>query len=247
MFSKCGVQIDSTTSAGRWWRTPLIPALWRISEFEASLVCRVGSRTARAIQRNPVSKKKERERDTVQPRQHRRIIETKREKWSQSQCGRFQRNRIQHESPTRWRPCIPKPCPGTRTEEGRSKARTVSKASLKENTAGSMNCHALVSIQKTAPAARWLATGCIWRGRKWSPGQFLPSLHHQSFSDGGVPLFWWNRSSFHESEVRDDVFLLTAFGFAEDLWEVFDGEKNTNSKAQKKTNYDYFLLKYIES
>jgi hypothetical protein len=30
----------------------------RISEFEASLVCRVNSRTARAIQRNPVSKKK---------------------------------------------------------------------------------------------------------------------------------------------------------------------------------------------
>jgi hypothetical protein len=30
----------------------------RISEFEASLVHRVCSRTARAIQRNPVSKKK---------------------------------------------------------------------------------------------------------------------------------------------------------------------------------------------
>jgi hypothetical protein len=30
----------------------------RISEFEASLVYRVSSRTARAIQRNPVSKKK---------------------------------------------------------------------------------------------------------------------------------------------------------------------------------------------
>jgi hypothetical protein len=29
----------------------------RISEFEASLVYRVSSRTARAIQRNPVSKK----------------------------------------------------------------------------------------------------------------------------------------------------------------------------------------------
>jgi hypothetical protein len=31
----------------------------RISEFEASLVYRVSSRTARAIQRNPVSKNKE--------------------------------------------------------------------------------------------------------------------------------------------------------------------------------------------
>jgi hypothetical protein len=42
-----------------WWRTPLIPALGRqaISEFEFSLVYKVSSRTARAIQRNPVSKK----------------------------------------------------------------------------------------------------------------------------------------------------------------------------------------------
>jgi hypothetical protein len=32
----------------------------RISEFEASLVYKVSSRTARAIQRNPVLKKKER-------------------------------------------------------------------------------------------------------------------------------------------------------------------------------------------
>jgi hypothetical protein len=38
---------------------PLIPALGRgrqISEFEASLAYKVSSRTARAIQRNPVSK-----------------------------------------------------------------------------------------------------------------------------------------------------------------------------------------------
>jgi hypothetical protein len=41
-----------------WWRTPLIPGRGsRISEFEASLVYKVSSRTARAIQRNPVSKK----------------------------------------------------------------------------------------------------------------------------------------------------------------------------------------------
>ena len=37
----------------------MVPALGRlrqvISEFEASLVCRVSSRTARATQRNPVS------------------------------------------------------------------------------------------------------------------------------------------------------------------------------------------------
>jgi hypothetical protein len=41
---------------------PLIPALGRqrrrISEFEASLVYKVSSRTARATQRNPVSKNK---------------------------------------------------------------------------------------------------------------------------------------------------------------------------------------------
>jgi len=40
---------------------PLIPALWRergrqISEFKAILVYKVSSRTARATQRNPVSK-----------------------------------------------------------------------------------------------------------------------------------------------------------------------------------------------
>jgi hypothetical protein len=44
-----------------WWRTPLIPGLGRQrqvdSEFEASLVYKVSSRTARAIQKNPVLKK----------------------------------------------------------------------------------------------------------------------------------------------------------------------------------------------
>ena len=46
-------------SAEQWWHTPLIPVLGRqrqwISEFKASLVYRVISQTARAIQRNPVS------------------------------------------------------------------------------------------------------------------------------------------------------------------------------------------------
>ena len=42
----------------------MIPALWRqkkqmdLSEFEASLVYRVSSRTAKATQKNPVSKNK---------------------------------------------------------------------------------------------------------------------------------------------------------------------------------------------
>jgi hypothetical protein len=48
--------------AGRWWHTPLIPALRRQRQVnfwvKASLVYRVSSKTARAIQRNPVSKKK---------------------------------------------------------------------------------------------------------------------------------------------------------------------------------------------
>jgi hypothetical protein len=56
-----------------WWRVPLIPALRRrgshISEFEASLVYRVSSGTARDTQRNPVSKKKkERKENMTVPR-----------------------------------------------------------------------------------------------------------------------------------------------------------------------------------
>ena len=51
--------------AGQWWLTPLIPALGGrnklISEFEASLVYRASSRTARATQRNPASKNKQKQ------------------------------------------------------------------------------------------------------------------------------------------------------------------------------------------
>jgi hypothetical protein len=51
---------------GQWWHTPLMPAVGgrgrQISEFEASLVYRVSSRTARATQRNPVLKKEKKKR-----------------------------------------------------------------------------------------------------------------------------------------------------------------------------------------
>jgi hypothetical protein len=58
-----------------WWYTPLIPALGRqrqvVSEFKASLVYKVSSRTARAIQRNPISKnqkkKKKKKKETNKP------------------------------------------------------------------------------------------------------------------------------------------------------------------------------------
>ena len=55
--SSCLVKNDFLLTR-QWRRTPLISVLRRqrqavISEFEANLVCRVSSRTTRAIQRNP--------------------------------------------------------------------------------------------------------------------------------------------------------------------------------------------------
>jgi hypothetical protein len=61
-----------------WWRTSLIPALGgrgrQISEFEASLVHKVSSRTAKAIQRNPVSKKKNKQTNKKPTKQNKKII-----------------------------------------------------------------------------------------------------------------------------------------------------------------------------
>jgi hypothetical protein len=46
-------------SAGQWWHMHLWEGGGRqISEFQASLIYRVSSRTARAVERNPVSEKR---------------------------------------------------------------------------------------------------------------------------------------------------------------------------------------------
>jgi hypothetical protein len=62
--------LKSIVLAGQWWSTPLIPAGGgrQISEFQASLVYRVSSRTARATQRNPVSKKKKKKKERKKER-----------------------------------------------------------------------------------------------------------------------------------------------------------------------------------
>jgi hypothetical protein len=73
---KCLPLLESKGNTRQWWRTPLIPALRRqsqvISEFEASLVYRVSSRTSRATQRNPVLKNQKRERERGRERERER-------------------------------------------------------------------------------------------------------------------------------------------------------------------------------
>jgi hypothetical protein len=55
-------EVIKKMSARQWWCTPFIPAVdgrgKQIPEFKDSLIYRVSFRTARAAQRNPVSKKK---------------------------------------------------------------------------------------------------------------------------------------------------------------------------------------------
>jgi hypothetical protein len=58
------MHLKMNKEAGRWWCIPLTPALERqrqvdLCEFEASLVYRVSSRTARATQRNPAKETKQ--------------------------------------------------------------------------------------------------------------------------------------------------------------------------------------------
>jgi hypothetical protein len=52
----------------------------RISEFEASLVYKVSSRTARATQRNPVLKKKERKKEKEKKRKEKKREKKRKEK-----------------------------------------------------------------------------------------------------------------------------------------------------------------------
>jgi hypothetical protein len=53
--------VESKTLRQAQWRTPLIPALGRQRQVDLSpMVYRASSRTARAIQRNPILKNKKR-------------------------------------------------------------------------------------------------------------------------------------------------------------------------------------------
>jgi hypothetical protein len=66
----------------------------RVSEFEASLVYKVSTRTARAIQRNPVSKnqkKKEREREREKEKKKKRKIRSSNQ--MSKPCLTFLKNR----------------------------------------------------------------------------------------------------------------------------------------------------------
>jgi hypothetical protein len=67
-----------------WWHTPLIPALRRqrwISKFEASLVYKVSSMTAWAIQRNPVSRKQKKKKKKERKKRKTQKKEKQRSTW----------------------------------------------------------------------------------------------------------------------------------------------------------------------
>jgi hypothetical protein len=58
------IELESLSLGGQWWGMPLIPGFGRqrqedLCEFKPSLLSRTSSRTARATQRNPVSKQQQ--------------------------------------------------------------------------------------------------------------------------------------------------------------------------------------------
>jgi hypothetical protein len=78
-----GRRLEKPALAGQWWYTPLFLACGRqrqgdLCEFEASLVHRVSSRTARAMQRNSASRK-EKKRKEEKRREEKRREEKRRE------------------------------------------------------------------------------------------------------------------------------------------------------------------------
>jgi hypothetical protein len=67
--------IKKKKKAGQWWHMRFIPALGRqrqISEFEASMVYRVSSKAAWAIQRNPISKNKPKKKKKPKTKQNKK-------------------------------------------------------------------------------------------------------------------------------------------------------------------------------
>jgi hypothetical protein len=101
----------------------------RISEFEASLVYRVGSRTARAIQRNPVSKNKK----------------TKKERKQKVQCYPQLHNEFKHMSTER--PCFITLPPKRRKKKMRRKG-----GGEKRNPKASFSQHLRLDLKHLASA-----------------------------------------------------------------------------------------------
>jgi hypothetical protein len=77
---------ERDTSSREWWRMPLIPGRGRqIPEFEASLVYKVSSRTAKATQRNPVSKNKTKQNKTKKKKRYKQRQRDTMERYGQSE------------------------------------------------------------------------------------------------------------------------------------------------------------------
>jgi hypothetical protein len=68
----------------------------QISKFEASLVYKVSSRTARAIQRNPVSKKTKKERKKEREKEREKRREEKRREEKRREEKRREKKKLQN-------------------------------------------------------------------------------------------------------------------------------------------------------